>query len=182
MLTRRTTYGIRALARMVRASGRAVSVAQLADRDGIPLHFLSLILSELRQHGIVRAQRGRDGGYELAIDPTLLSIAQVVECLGGPLFPFPCLSGSGRCRECRGSATCAAERALGRASRAARDELLGTTLADVASSLQLDDRAATAPARAGSRRPRRSSLPIAPDVEEAPRRTSRSTDRTPPRR
>ena len=91
MLTRRTTYGIRALARMASRPGQATSVAELAALDGIPLHFLSLILGELRQRGIVRALRGSDGGYELAVDPAALTIAEVVECLGGPLFPFPCL-------------------------------------------------------------------------------------------
>jgi Rrf2 family protein len=138
MLTRRTTYGIRALARMAQGSSGAVSVAELAARDGIPLHFLSLILGELRQRGIVRAQRGRDGGYELAVDPRTLTIADLVECLGGPLFPFPCLLSSERCRECRGTDTCAAERALSRACAAARGELLGTTLADLAASLTSD--------------------------------------------
>lgn len=138
---------------MARGSGRAVSVAELAAKDGIPLHFLSLILGELRQRGIVRALRGRDGGYELAVDPTALSIAEIVECLGGPMFPFPCLLGKGRCRECRGSAPCAAERALSRACNAAQGELGGTTLAEVANSLPLD-------------------------IPEGPRRVSRSTTGT----
>lgn len=135
MLTRRTTYGLRALARMAREPGRAVPLAELSARDGIPLHFLSLILGELRQRGIVRALRGRDGGYELAVDPSALSIADVVECLGGPLFPFPCLLDQGRCRECHGAGPCAAERALSRAAAAALLELRNLTLADVAGSL-----------------------------------------------
>jgi Rrf2 family protein len=147
MLTRRTTYGIRALARMARGSG-AVSVAELAARDGIPAHFLSLILGELRQRGILRALRGRDGGYELAVDPSTLTIADLVECLGGPLFPFPCLLSKERCRECRGTAPCAAERALSGACATAQGELGGSTLADLAASLSLDeDEELTSPVR-----------------------------------
>lgn len=138
MLTRRTTYGIRALARMASRPGHATSVAELAALDGIPLHFLSLILGELRQRGIVRALRGRDGGYELAVDPAVLTIAEVVECLGGPLFPFPCLLDKGRCRECEATDSCAAERALSKACAAAQGELLGTTLGEIASSLPND--------------------------------------------
>jgi len=160
MLTRRTTYGIRALARMARGSSRAVSVAELAARDGIPLHFLSLILGELRQRGIVRALRGRDGGYELAVDPRTLTIADLVECLGGPLFPFPCLLSSERCRECRGTDTCAAERALSRACAAARGELLSTTLADLVESLAQDVNEDTAtPVQAKASTPQRRRLP-----------------------
>jgi Rrf2 family protein len=90
--------------------------------EGIPEHFLSVILSDLRQRGIVRGRRGPDGGYQLNVDPSKLNLAEVVESLGGPLFPFTCLqrgtSGS-RCSECPGEGRCPAESALGRASAAA---------------------------------------------------------------
>ncbi len=133
MFTRRTTYGIRALASMAQGSGRTVSVAELAKREGLPPKFLALILVELRQQGIVRALRGRDGGYALAVDPAELSIAEVVECLSGPVFPLTCLASETRCPECRGHGPCAAELALSRASNAARRELSHLVLADVVS-------------------------------------------------
>ncbi len=69
MLTRKTSYGIRALASLARAEERSLSVAELAKREGIPEHFLSVILSELRQRGLVRGRRGPDGGYQLSVDP-----------------------------------------------------------------------------------------------------------------
>jgi Rrf2 family protein len=122
LLTRKTTYGIRALASLVRAGERSLSVAELAAREGIPEHFLSVILSDLRQRGIVRGRRGPDGGYQLSVDPSQLNLADVVESLGGPLFSFACLqrgADGARCAECPGAGRCAAELALGRASAAA---------------------------------------------------------------
>jgi Rrf2 family protein len=134
MLTRKTTYGIRALTRMARAGSRALSVSELAERDGIPPKFLAAILSDLRQRGIVRGRRGRVGGYQLAVDPETLSIAEVVESLGGPLFPFACLVGgvhAERCRECPGTAACPARSALSGACADAYRALRSLVLADL---------------------------------------------------
>lgn len=134
MLTRKTTYGIRALTRMARAGTRALSVSELAERDGIPPKFLAAILSDLRQRGIVRGRRGRVGGYQLAVDPEVLSIAEIVESLGGPLFPFACLHAGPhpeRCRECPGTAVCPARSALSGACTDAYRALRSVVLSDL---------------------------------------------------
>lgn len=140
MLTRKTSYGIRALASLARAKERSLSVAELAAREGIPEHFLSVILSDLRQRGIVRGRRGPDGGYQLNVDPSQLNLADVVESLGGPLFSFACLQrgAGGRCAECPGPGRCAAEMALGRASAAAYAVLESILVRDLADSEATD--------------------------------------------
>lgn len=143
MLTRKTTYGIRALARMAKVQPQSLSVAELAEQEGIPPKFLAVILSDLRQRGIVRGRRGRVGGYQLAVDPKALSIADVVESLGGPLFPFVCLAReplAERCRECPGSLACPAQNALSNASSAAYAALCSLFLADL---LREDDTTAS---------------------------------------
>lgn len=135
VLTRKTTYGIRALVGMARAGERAWSVAEIAEREGIPPKFLAGILADLRQRGILRGHRGSVGGYELAVPPDVLSIAEIVETLGGPLFPFTCLSrepNEERCRECPGNDACPAQQALSGACQAAYGVLRGMVLSDVA--------------------------------------------------
>jgi Rrf2 family protein len=134
MLTRKATYGIRALASLARGGGRPQSVAELAESEGIPQKFLAGILTDLRQRGIVQGQRGRVGGYWLAVAPEAISIARVVEILSGPVFPFPCLdrrNGSERCRQCPGPEACPARNALEGASVAAYEALRSLSLADV---------------------------------------------------
>jgi len=138
MLTRKTTYGIRALVGMARAGDRALSVAEIAEREGIPQKFLAGILADLRQRGIVRGQRGPVGGYQLAVPANTLTIAEVVETLGGPLFPFSCLSSDPngeRCRECPGAEACPARQALQGACAAAYRALGSVALSDVANAL-----------------------------------------------
>lgn len=135
MLTRKTAYGIRALVNIARAGERSLSVAEIAEREGIPPKFLAGILADLRQRGIVRGHRGPIGGYELAVPADSLTIAMVVESLGGPLFPYACLArepNAERCRECPGAAACPARSALSGACAAAYRELGAMALSDIA--------------------------------------------------
>ncbi len=135
MLTRKTTYGIRALVNIARAGERSLSVAEIAQREGIPPKFLAGILADLRQRGIVRGRRGPIGGYELAIPAHTLTIAEVVESLGGPLFPFACLArqpDGKRCAECPATEACPARRALSGACAAAYQALGALALSDIA--------------------------------------------------
>ena len=57
----------------------------LAESQGIPLEFLENILTELRRSGIVRTQRGADGGYQLARPAAEITVADVLRAVEGPL-------------------------------------------------------------------------------------------------
>jgi Rrf2 family protein len=136
VLNRKTTYGIRALTSIARASPRRLSVAELAKSEGIPRKFLAVILLDLAQHGIVQGRRGRVGGYELAVDPNKLTVAEVVESLGGPVFPIVCLRQEPgrvplRCEECPGAGLCPAKLALCSANREVRRVLSSISLSDL---------------------------------------------------
>ena len=57
----------------------------IAQAQAIPLKFLENILIEMRHAGLVRSQRGREGGYWLARAPEEITIADVVRAVEGPL-------------------------------------------------------------------------------------------------
>ena len=57
----------------------------IAEAQGIPLKFLENILIELRHAGLVRSQRGREGGYWLAVPANEIAIADIVRIVEGPL-------------------------------------------------------------------------------------------------
>ena len=133
MITRKSTYGLRALAGMARDPERLHSLSDLAREEQIPKAYLTLILGSLRRHGVLEGLRGPSGGYALARDPELISLASVVEILDGPLFlGVDCLNaGAPACAECP-SAGCALRRALGIANRAAWNALESIAVADLA--------------------------------------------------
>jgi Rrf2 family protein len=86
-ISAKADYAVRAAAELAGATdaGRPVKGERLAEAQGIPLNFLENILGDLRQAGIVRSQRGPDGGYWLARDPTEISVADVMRAVEGPL-------------------------------------------------------------------------------------------------
>jgi Rrf2 family protein len=58
---------------------------RISEAQHIPLKFLENILIEMRHHGLVRSQRGRDGGYWLARPAEEVTIADVVRAVEGPI-------------------------------------------------------------------------------------------------
>ncbi len=112
-ITSKSPYAVAALAELGRASGAdPVPIGELARRREMPVQFLEQLFAVLRRAGVISSQRGVKGGYRFAREPSAVSVLEVVELLDGPL---------GR----------DAEGVFADASRAARDVLASTTIADV---------------------------------------------------
>lgn len=87
-ITARVDYAVRAaivLAAAEAEGGGPVKGERIGAGQGIPVKYLESILSELRQAGIVRSQRGSDGGYWLARPARQISVAEVIRAVEGPL-------------------------------------------------------------------------------------------------
>ena len=85
-ISAKSDYAVRAAAELAAAEpGRPVKAEALANAQGIPANFLENILAALRNSGIVRSQRGAEGGYLLARDAGAVSLADVIRAVDGPL-------------------------------------------------------------------------------------------------
>jgi Rrf2 family transcriptional regulator, cysteine metabolism repressor len=94
-LSTRGDYATRALLELSTAEGPiALSVHQLSARTGIPAKYLEQIMMRLRAAEVVRSRRGAHGGYELAREPSEITVGEVVRIMDGPLAPSPCASQS----------------------------------------------------------------------------------------
>jgi len=78
-------YAVRAAAELAAGGEGPMKGEALAQAQGIPLKFLENILGELKHAGIVRSQRGSDGGYWLARPAAEITIADVIRAVEGPL-------------------------------------------------------------------------------------------------
>ena len=87
-LSARADYALRAAIELAAASGggRHVTADQLAKTQGIPGKFLEAILTQLRRAGLVRSQRGPDGGFWLARPAAEISLADIIRAIDGPLL------------------------------------------------------------------------------------------------
>jgi len=83
-LSARIDYALRAMAELAAAEAPR-TVDQLATAQHIPAKYLESILGELRRGGLLRSQRGPDGGHRLARPASEISIADVIRALDGEL-------------------------------------------------------------------------------------------------
>src|SRR5437588_10391074 len=86
-ISAKADYAVRAAAELAAAGDqdRPVKAERIANAQGIPLNFLENILGELRHAGIVRSQRGAEGGFMLARPPGQVTVVDVMRAVEGPL-------------------------------------------------------------------------------------------------
>jgi Rrf2 family protein len=85
-ISAKADYAVRAAIELAAADGdRPVPAEQIATAQDIPLNFLENILGELRHAGIVRSQRGPEGGFRLAKPADQVTVADVIRAVDGPL-------------------------------------------------------------------------------------------------
>jgi Rrf2 family protein len=131
IITRKTTYALRALKHLAQNGGELTLTSRIAEDEGIPQRFLEAILRELARHGVLQVKRGRGGGYSLRSTPEELSIAHVIDIVDGHASQFACLDPlrPTRCQECPGQGPCAAQVVLNQMGVASQRVLQSMTLA-----------------------------------------------------
>lgn len=109
MLSQKTRYTIRALMHLAdKYQQGLVPLTEIAEAQNIPAKFLTVILSEMSRAGIVVSQRGRDGGYELALPPVDISYGDIIRLSRGSLALVPCASrfAHEKCKNCLEESDC----------------------------------------------------------------------------
>jgi Rrf2 family protein len=85
-VTAKADYAVRAVVELASSSqGSPRKVDEVAQAQGIPVSFLENILTQLRSAGIVRSQRGPEGGYWLAKPAEEVNLAHIIRAVEGPL-------------------------------------------------------------------------------------------------
>jgi Rrf2 family protein len=141
MLSQKAKYGLKAVLALAElGEGRMMLISDIAQQQNVPSKFLELILLELKRHGLVHSQRGKNGGYALSRPPEQITFGQIVRILDGPLAPLPCasLSGYRRCSDCNDEDTCAVRLVMRQVRNAVAEILDSTSLADVSGSKRAD--------------------------------------------
>jgi len=85
-LSARADYALRAAIELAASGPGHVTSDQLAKAQQIPAKFLEAILTQLRRAGLVRSQRGPDGGFWLARPASEISLADIIRSIDGPLL------------------------------------------------------------------------------------------------
>ena len=84
-LSARADYALRAAVELAASSGDHTTAEQLARAQHIPAKFLEAILTQLRRAGLVRSQRGPEGGFWLAKPAEEISLGDIIRAVDGQL-------------------------------------------------------------------------------------------------
>ena len=71
--------------------GGFIPLRDIAERQNISKLYLEQIVALLHTSNILRANRGKQGGYMLAKDPSQYTVGQVLRITEGGLAPVACL-------------------------------------------------------------------------------------------
>ncbi len=135
MLSQKAKYALKALCQMAGGpQGKLILVSEIAEREQAPRKFLELILLDLKRHGLVYSQRGKNGGYALAKPASQITVGEVIRILDGPLAPLPCasLSGYRRCSDCDNEEICPVRVVMRQVRDAMASIVDNTSIADAA--------------------------------------------------
>jgi Rrf2 family protein len=129
-ITMKSDYGLRAMIDLAAHYGQGpVPSALIAERQLVPEHFLDQLLISLRRAGLLKSQRGPQGGHMLARPPQQISMSDVIHALDGSTAPMECLPNPTVCQLAPG---CAIRDVWQEVERFAEQLLASTTLDQLA--------------------------------------------------
>lgn len=146
-LSTKTRYALRFMIELALHEGEGlVHLAKVAEAQDLSQKYLEQLAMSLRHAGLVNAERGSRGGYELAQPAADITALQIVQAVEGPFQLIACVA---RPSSCDRSPACAAHGLWGRLSSAVTDVLAETTVAELCADQR---KAATLGPGAGPRR------------------------------
>jgi Rrf2 family protein len=104
VVSRGADYAIRAMLDVAGQPADTRTVTeQIADRQEIPVAFLSKVIAQLTQSGLLRTYRGATGGVFLAQPAEEINLRQILEAVQGPIVLNQCTAPYDGCAK---AATC----------------------------------------------------------------------------
>jgi len=113
--------------------GKYAMVKNIAEESEIPTHFLAKILQQLARKGFLRSSKGPTGGFALRRPPEDITLLEIVDANDGLAEYERCPSGI---TECNDEAPCGMHESWKELRSRIIGYLEGTTISDVARSLQ----------------------------------------------
>ena len=106
---------------------KPVTLAGISERQSISLSYLEQLFGRLRRQGLVKSVRGPGGGYQLAKDYALISVAEIINAVDEQIDATQC----GGHENCRDEGRCMTHDLWATLNSRILDYLDGISLADM---------------------------------------------------
>lgn len=111
-LSTRGRYGLMAMFQLALEYGKGpIPLKNVANEQGLSESYLEQLFSTLRKDGLINSVRGAQGGYMLALEPSEITVGQVLRSLEGDLSPADCV-GNDSASDCSKEYGCATKLVL----------------------------------------------------------------------
>ena len=102
----KSRYALRLMAELARyAPGTTVSLKEISERQNLSLKYLEQIVTPLARVGLVKSERGSQGGYRLTKAPADYTAGEILRAIEGSVAPSPAWAARPTSAPCRSSAS-----------------------------------------------------------------------------
>jgi len=112
-----------------RKAGERLSASELAQETGVPLPTTQKLMGRLAAEGLLTSARGASGGFALARPADMITLADIVEAVEGPIAMTVCAEGR---TDCALDAHCHVKPHMGLVGNAIRGALGAVRLTELA--------------------------------------------------
>ena len=106
-LSTKSRYGTRLIIDLaLNSKNGPVKLSGVSKRQGISLKYLEKLIKKLKDAGIVKSARGRNGGYMLARPMRSISVGDIVKVLEGSVSITDCSDKEKTCGTCSRAGEC----------------------------------------------------------------------------
>ena len=87
----RDRYALRLMVELANRPNDLIPLKDISDKQRISLKYLEQIVTPLARVGLVKSERGSQGGYRLTKDPADYTAGEILRAIEGSVAPIPCL-------------------------------------------------------------------------------------------
>jgi len=99
-LSKKADYALMALRHLaMRTDAGSASAREIAEQYDIPVELLAKVLQRLARKGLLVSHQGTRGGYVLSRPAALISVADVIQAIDGPVAVTACASETEACEQ-----------------------------------------------------------------------------------
>jgi Rrf2 family protein len=97
-LSKKADYALMAMKHLaIRPDAASVSAREIAAQYDIPVELMAKVLQRLARRGLLASHQGTRGGYRLAKPAAVISVADIIQAIDGPLTVTACSTEDENC-------------------------------------------------------------------------------------
>ena len=97
-LSKKADYALIAMKHLaIRLDAASASAREIAEQYDIPIELMAKVLQRLARRGLLTSHQGTRGGYRLAKPSTVISVADIIQAIDGPVTVTACSTEAENC-------------------------------------------------------------------------------------